>query len=109
MGKRYLVTRPDGGLSVIKLSERKVAGVSARLVRENRLAKTLFEISREIGSDMTTHFDPAVHTLDVIARGIPGHVPCVSRECDEADLPRDRTSRNAWEDTGTAVRVRPTP
>ena len=66
----------------------------------------MFELSRD--TDMTTHFDPAIHSLDAILSGIPGHVPLVCRECDVAELPAEQadrgvsdTFRDAWEDTGT--------
>ena len=76
------------------------------------LAKTLFELSRN-PDNMSEHFDPAVHTLEAIATGLPGHRPIVCRSCDDTDLPSEHldrklgipTFRNAWEDNGTTVRV----
>jgi len=99
----FLTTLPDGRLGVIYLSGNDPTGV--------KLAKTMFELSRD-GSDMETHFDPAVHILSAIAAGIPGHIALTCRECDEADLPSENnlrglepTFREAWEDTGTAIKI----
>ena len=62
----------------------------------NKLTKTLFELSRT--SDLTTHFDPAVHTRDAIAAGISGHrTLALAGECEDTDLPSARYFRNAWE------------
>lgn len=78
---------------------------------KTKLAKCLFEASRD-GSDMLTHFDPTLHTLRAIERGLPGHVPLQYRECNEEDLPAERalrgvvpTFRDAWEDSGAIVAV----
>jgi len=102
MPKRFLTNLPGERLGVIQINGEDLDGA--------KLAKTMFELSRD--GDTTTHFDPATHTLHKIATGIPGHVPLTSRECDEADLPREQdlrgkepTFRSAWEDTGTAIRV----
>lgn len=103
MSKRFLTTLPDGRLGVTTLSETDPNGTE--------LAKTMFELSRD-GTDMLTHFDPAVHTLAAISAGLPNHIPLTCRECDETDLPDERQSRgkeptfrDAWEDTGIAVVV----
>lgn len=74
--------------------------------RQHILAKNLFELSRT--TDMTTHFNSTVHTLDAIAAGLPGHKPlsylsCC--ECDRADLPQDRYFREAWEDRDGSIQV----
>ena len=104
MAKRFLTTLSDGRLAVTQINGDDPDGT--------KLAKTLFELSRD-GSDMTTHFDSAAHTLKAIAGGMPGHMPLACRECDDTDLPADRADRNlgnptfrdAWEDTGTAVQT----
>lgn len=100
----FVTTFPDGHLSIIRV------GLDAS---GKKLAKTMFELSRS--SDMATHFDPEIHTLQAVAKGITGHVPLSCRECDEADLPVensrrgiDPTFRDSWEDTGTVIRARPT-
>ena len=112
-----------------------VAGVVAKLDVPNstNIAKTMFELSRT--TDMTTHFDPDVHTLAAIAAGLSGHVALACREVAEADLSyhlsgvcecghcdestnndpehgcccrancHDRYFRNACEDDGTNVTV----
>ena len=88
MAKRYLTLAADGGLSVTEISGDDADG--------SKLTKTLFEISRT--SDMTTHFDPAVHTREAIAAGISGHrALALAGECEDTDLPTDRYFRNAWE------------
>jgi hypothetical protein len=88
MTKRYLTLAADGGLSITEISGGDADG--------SKLTKTLFEISRT--SDMTTHFDPSIHTRDVIAAGISGHrALALTAECEDTDLPTDRYFRNAWE------------
>ena len=62
----------------------------------NKLTKTLFELSRT--TDMTTHFDPAVHTREAIAAGISGHrALSLTAECEDTEIPNDRYFRDAWE------------
>ena len=102
MSKRFLTTQ-NGSLAITTIIGDDPDGL--------KLAKTMFELSRD-GSESSSHFDSTVHTLDAIARGIPGHVPLVCRKCDETDLPAEQaerginpTFRDAWEDTGTAVVV----
>jgi hypothetical protein len=48
---------------------------------------------------MDTHFEPAVHTLEAIAAGLPGHrALSLSAEIDDADVRLlDRYFRDAWE------------
>ena len=89
MPKRYLTVAADGGLSIIP----EASGDDAD---GNKLTKTLFELSRT--TDMSTHFDPAVHTREAIAAGISGHrALALTAECEDSDLPSDRYFRNAWE------------
>ena len=89
MAKRYITPNVDGSVSVIT-----VVGPDS----DRNLANMLFELSRT--TDMATHFDPAVHTLDVIAAGIDGHRPlALLGECEHTDLP-SRYFRNAWEWSG---------
>jgi len=88
MAKRYLTIEADGGLSITA-----IAGTDAD---DSQVTKMLFELSRT--SDMTTHFDPDVHTREAIAAGIAGHrALTLTAECEDADLPSDRYFRNAWE------------
>ena len=88
VSKRYLTVTADGGLAIVVISGDDADG--------NKLTKTLFELSRT--TDMTTHFDPAVHTREAIAAGISGHRALgLTAECEDTDLPSDRYFRNAWE------------
>ena len=88
MAKRYLTIGPDGNLFITQIVGDDPDG--------SKLTKSLFEISRT--SDMTTHFDPAVHTRDAIAAGISGHrALALAGECEDSDLPSDRYFRDAWE------------
>jgi hypothetical protein len=88
MVKRFITANTDGTISVSE-----IAGLDAD---GNKLAKTLFELSRT--TDMTTHFDPAVHTREAIAAGIAGHrALTLAGECEDTDLPSDRYFRGAWE------------
>ena len=88
MAKRYLTLAADGGLSITEIAGSDADGT--------KLAKTLFELSRT--SDLTTHFNPAVHTREAIAAGISGHrALALTAECEDTDLPTDRYFRDAWE------------
>ena len=88
MAKRYLTIAADGNLSITQIIGTDADG--------NKLTKTLFEISRT--TDMTSHFDPAVHTRDAIAAGISGHrALALLGECEDTDLPSDSYFRDAWE------------
>jgi hypothetical protein len=60
------------------------------------MAKSLFELSRT--TDLETHFDASVHTLEAIDAGLEGHRPLAFLdEVEDTDLPSDRYFRNAWE------------
>ena len=88
MAKCYLTVDADGITAITRIVGDDVDGT--------KLTKTLFELSRT--TDMTTHFDPAVHTCEVIAAGISGHrALALTAECEDSDLPTDRYFRNAWE------------
>ena len=88
MTKRYLTINTDDTLAVTEIVGDDADG--------NKLTKSLFELSRT--SDMTTHFDPSVHTRAAIAAGIAGHrALSLTAECEDSDLPADRYFRNAWE------------
>ena len=88
MAKRYLTVAADDGLAIVEIPGDDADG--------NKLTKTLFELSRT--TDLTTHFDPAVHTREAIAAGISGHrALALTAECEDTDLPSDRYFRNAWE------------
>ena len=87
MSKCYLTIRNDT-VSVTRIVGNDTDGV--------KLTKTLFELSRT--TDMTTHFDPAVHTREAIAAGLSGHrALALIAECEDTDLPTDRYFRDAWE------------
>ena len=88
MAKRYITIGADGIVAVTSIIGDDADG--------NKLTKTLFELSRT--SDLTTHFDPAVHTREAIAAGISGHrALALTTECEDSDLPADRYFRDAWE------------
>ena len=88
MAKRYLTVAADGRLSITQTVGDDPDGL--------KITKALFELSRT--TDMTSHFDPAVHTREVIAAGISGHrALALVGECEDTDLPTDRYFRNAWE------------
>ena len=88
MAKRYITASADGTIAI--------SGIVGSDADGAKLAKTLFELSRT--TDMTTHFNPAVHTLEAIAAGISGHrALALVGECEDTDLPTDRYFRNAWE------------
>ena len=88
MAKRYLTIDPNGILVVTEIIGDDADG--------NKLTKTLFELSRT--TDMTTHFDPEVHTREAIAAGISGHrALALTAECEDTDLPSDRYFSDAWE------------
>jgi hypothetical protein len=88
MSKRYLTTADDGRLSITQTVGEDPDGL--------KITKALFELSRT--TDMTSHFDPVVHTREVIAAGISGHrALALVGECEDTDLPTDRYFRNAWE------------
>jgi len=88
MAKRYISLNADGTIAVTEFAGGNADG--------SKLAKTLFALSRT--TDLTVHFDPAVHTLDAIAAGISGHRPlALTAECEDTDLPTDRYFRDAWE------------
>lgn len=98
-----LTTLADGRLAIVR--------VQGGDPDQRKLAKTLFELSRD--TDMTTHFDPETHTLAALQAGIPGHTPITHRSCDESEIPDENadrllgkpTFRDAWEDTGTGIKV----
>ena len=88
MAKLYIVKQSDDSLSIVRIVGDDLDGL--------KLTKTLFEHSRT--TDRNGHFDPAVHTREVIAAGISGHrALSLTGEIDDADLPTDRTFRDAWE------------
>jgi hypothetical protein len=88
MAKRYIMPNADGTIAITEIVGDDADGA--------KLTKSLFELSRT--SDLTTHFDPAVHTLEAIAAGISGHrALALTAECEDTDLPADRYFRNAWE------------
>jgi len=87
MAKLQVIPNLDSGISVVKIIGDDLDGL--------KLTKTLFELSRT--TDMDTHFDPAVHTREAIAAGLPGHrVLSLSAEIEDEDVP-DRYFRDAWE------------
>ena len=88
MAKRYIVPNADGTIAITQIVGSDADGA--------KLTKALFELSRT--TDLTTHFNPAVHTRDAIAAGISGHrALALLGECEDTDLPSDRYFRDAWE------------
>ena len=88
MARRYITIKEDGGVTVIQVLGSDEDGA--------KLTKTLFELSRT--TDMTTHFNPVVHTREAIAAGITGHrALALAGECEDTDLPSDRYFRDSWE------------
>ena len=88
MAKRYLTQNADGILCITEILGDDPDG--------STLTKTLFELSRT--TDMTTDFNPALHTRDAIAAGLAGHrALALLGECEDTDLPTDWYFRNAWE------------
>ena len=88
MDKLYVVKQADDSLSIIHIAGDDPDG--------NKVTKTLFELSRT--TDRNGHFDPAVHTREVIAAGIAGHRSLsLTGEIEDSDLPSARTFRDAWE------------
>ena len=88
MAKLQVIPKSDSGISVVKIIGDDLDGL--------KLTKTLFELSRT--TDMDTHFDPAVHTREAIAAGLPGHrALALSAEIENTDLPTDRYFRDAWD------------
>ena len=88
MAKKYITIGANGIVAVTSIVGDDADG--------NKLPKTLFELSRT--TDLTTHFDPAVHTREAIAAGISGHrALALTAECEDTDLPTDRYFRDAWE------------
>ena len=86
MAKRYITLSEDGNVVVTQIWGDDPDGT--------KLTKTLFALSRT--TDLTTPFDPAVHTREAIAAGIAGHrALALSGECEDTDLP-DRYFRSAW-------------
>ena len=88
MAKRYLTISAEDTLCITEIIGDDADG--------SKLTKTLFELSRT--TDLETHFNPAVHTREVIAAGISGHrALALIAECEDSDLPSDHYFRNAWE------------
>jgi len=89
MAKLHVIPKSDSGISVVRIIGDDPDGL--------KLTKTLFELSRT--TDMDTHFDPAVHTREAIAAGLPGHrALLLSAEIEDIDVTSlDRYFRDAWE------------
>jgi len=88
MAKRYITIGANGGVAVTEIIGDDADGT--------KLTKVLFELSRT--TDMTTHFNPEIHTREAIAAGLEGHrALALTAECEDSDLPSDRYFRNAWE------------
>ena len=86
--KVYIANNEDGGVSIIRLSDDRNESYS--------LHKMLFELSRT--TDLESHFDPEVHTIEAIASDLlEGHRPVrLLGDCLQSELP-DHNFRNAWE------------
>jgi hypothetical protein len=88
MAKRYITIGANGGVAVTEIIGDDADGT--------KLTKVLFELSRT--TDMTTHFNPEIHTREAIAAGLEGHrALALTAECEDSDLPSDRYFRDAWE------------
>ena len=88
MAKRYITRNEDNTIIITTIIGNDADGA--------KMTKMLFELSRT--TDMITHFDPEVHTREVIAVGLDGHSPLsLLAECEDTDLPNDRYFRDAWE------------
>ena len=84
----YLTNSSDGSLCITSIIGDDADGA--------KLTKALFELSRT--TDLTSHFNPAVHTREAIAAGVTGHrALALLGSCEIADLPTDRYFRDAWE------------
>lgn len=86
--KVYIANNDDGGVTIIRIIDDRKESYA--------LHKTLFELSRT--TDLESHFDPEIHTLELIGSDhLEGHKPVVLLgECFESELP-DETFRDAWE------------
>lgn len=85
MAKCHLTYGPDGVLCL-----------SWVIPGPGHLEKAIFELSRT--TDMSTHFKAATHTLEAIAKGIPGHRPlAIVGVCDGSEVPQDMYFRDAWQ------------
>ena len=86
--KVYIANNEAGGVSIIRILDDRNEAYA--------LNKMLFELSRT--TDLESHFDPEVHTLERIASNlIDGHRPVrLLGDCLQSELP-DETFRNAWE------------
>jgi len=85
----YITANDSGGISVTTMLNDDVDGT--------RLTRALFELSRT--TDLTTVFDPEIHTREVIAADREEGFRSVSLlgTCKRSDLPSDRIFRHAWE------------
>jgi len=85
----YIANNDSGGISVISILNHDVDGV--------KVTKALFELSRT--TDLTTKFDPEIHTREVIAgEREDGFRPVtLLGMCERLDIPVDRVFRNAWD------------
>jgi len=107
---RHITTLPDGRLAIISLGCEDGAPEETRFI-----TKTLFELSRsEIKPpDGMTDKKIAEWRNMVHFDEYTGAVPLTCRVCTVTDLPCEQlerasgahTFRDAWEDTGTAIRV----
>lgn len=101
MSKRFLTTGPKGELAITELAgpDLRAAPLSTdetAALAAWQFAKTIFELSRT--TDMSSHFDPAVHTLAALAAGLPGHrALSLLAEVEDTDVPVDSYFRDAWE------------
>ncbi len=93
MNKKFITRNADGTISITHIGSNDVEDDDpGGLI----MTKTLFELSRT--TDIQTHFNPEVHTREVIASGIEGHrALSIIGECESEELPTDRHFRNAWE------------
>ena len=89
MDTRFITSLENGGIAYTWVKGEDLDGL--------KLNKALFHLSRT--TDMTTHFDPEIHTVEAIAAGLgEGFRPLsVIGTCSSADIPSDIYFRDAWD------------
>ena len=100
---RFCCTFPPG--SGNRAGKLGIISINPDMDEDFVICKTMFEHSRRPGN-VLEHFDPKIHTLEAIARGLPRHFPMTCRRISEADLPERNGRVEFWEDTGTEIRIK---
>lgn len=91
---------PDGRLAITTLA-------STLRNKDRAIAKTMFELSRDwlTPPEGLTPTEIEDWRRSVHFDAYTGQVLLSCRECDDSELPTNRSFRDAWEDTGTMIRV----